>query len=97
MNKLLVVAAFVILPLAGCANPGTKDSAPAMAAAGTYFCWKDKLNPEGDTLVCNWEGNTTDACKSSYPTPLAKASIATGPKDAGRCANGQWLVQVTTK
>jgi hypothetical protein len=98
MNKLLVVAAFLIVPLAGCATEGAKSTSRAQTvAAGTYFCWKDKLNPEGDALVCNWEGSTADACKSSYSSSLAKGTIATGPKDAGRCANGQWLVQVTTK
>jgi hypothetical protein len=99
MNKLLVAAAFVIVPLAGCATAdGARTSTRAQAmAAGTYFCWKEKLNPEGDALVCNWEGSTSDACKSSSSSPLARGSIATGPKDAGRCSNGQWLVQVTTK
>jgi len=97
MNKLLVVAAFLTLPLAGCATAERTSAAAPKMAAGTYFCWKDKLNPEGDALYCNWEGNTTDACKSSYSSSLAKGAIAAGPKDAGRCANGQWLVEVTTK
>lgn len=99
MNKLLVVAAFLIVPLAGCAAAdGARTSTRAQTMApGTYFCWKDKLNPEGDALVCNWEGSAADACKSSYSSSLAKGSVAAGPKDAGRCANGQWLVQVTTK
>jgi hypothetical protein len=99
MNKLLVVAACLIVPLAGCAaGDGARTSARAPdRAAGTYFCWKDKLNPEGEALVCNWEGSVAEACKSGYSTSLAKSSVAAGPKDAGRCSNGQWLVQVTTK
>jgi hypothetical protein len=99
MNKLLVVATFLIVPLAGCAAAdGSRTSARATTvAAGTYFCWKDKLNAQGDALVCNWEGTEADACKSSYSTSLAKISVSTGPKDAGRCTNGQWLVEVTTK
>jgi hypothetical protein len=99
MNKLLIVAAFLIVPLAGCATAdGAKSGTRAQTiAAGTYFCWKDRLNSEGEALVCNWEGSVADACKSSYSTSLAKGSVATGPKDAGRCTNGQWLVQVTTK
>jgi hypothetical protein len=99
MNKLLVVAAFLIVPLAGCAAAdGSKPAARAASmAAGTYFCWKDKLNPQGDALVCNWEGSVGDACKSGYSSSLARSAISTGPSDAGRCSNGQWLVQVTTK
>jgi hypothetical protein len=99
MKKLLVVAAFLIVPVAGCATAdGSKSAARAQTlAAGTYFCWKDKLNPEGDALVCNWEGSVGDACKSGYSSSLAKSAITAGPKDAGRCSNGQWLVEVTTK
>lgn len=100
MNKLLVVAAFLVVPLAGCATAdGSRAGARAQAsAAGSYYCWKERLNTEGDALVCNWEGSAGDACRSSaISTPLAKGSVSTGPKDAGRCANGQWLVQVTTK
>jgi hypothetical protein len=67
-------------------------------AGGTYFCWKERLNTAGDALVCNWESSVGDACRAArLTTPLAKGSVATGPKDAGRCTNGQWLVQVTTK
>jgi hypothetical protein len=97
MNKLLVVAVFLIVPLAGCATADRSGARAQTMAAGTYFCWKGKLTSEGEALVCNWEGSTSDACKSSYTSSLAKGAIATGPKDAGRCANGQWLVEVTTK
>lgn len=100
MKKLLVVAALLTVPIAGCATAdGSRPAARAQAtASGSYYCWKERLNTEGDQLLCNWESSAADACRSSaIVTPLAKGSVSTGPKDAGRCNNGQWLVQVTTK
>jgi Flp pilus assembly protein TadD len=101
MKKLLVVAALLSLPLAGCATAdGSSRATPGAqaTASGSYYCWKDRLNTQGDQLLCNWEQSAGDACRSSaIVTPLAKGSVASGPKDAGRCTNGQWLVQVTTK
>jgi hypothetical protein len=100
MNKLLVVAAFAIVPLAGCATAdgsGTSARAQPMAA-GSYYCWKDRLNTVGDALACNWQSSVGEACRATaFSTTLSKGSVAAGPEDAGRCANGQWLVQVTTK
>lgn len=98
MNKLLVAAAFLVVPLAGCATADKAAPRAQSAAAGTYFCWKDRLNTEGDALVCNWEKSVADACNYSASSTVARSAVTAGPKDAGRrCTNGQWLVEVTTR
>jgi hypothetical protein len=98
MNKLLLVAAVPVVLLSACA-PAARTTADASGAAGTtLYCWKDRVATSGDTLVCNWDSNVADACKSTYSSAIRKESVASGPQDAGRrCSNGQWLVQVTTK
>jgi hypothetical protein len=99
MKKLLCIAV-VPLVLSACAStPGDGASVAAArpAAGGTQFCWKEKLATEGDTLVCNWQASSADACKSTNSSALSRASVVSGPIDARRCENGQWLVQVTTR
>jgi hypothetical protein len=99
MKKLLCIAVVPLVLSAGAPPPGAGASwgAARPAAGGTQFCWKEKLATEGDTLVCNWQASSADACKSTHSSALARASIVSGPTDARRCANGQWLVQVTTR
>lgn len=98
MNKLLIAAALAIVPVAGCAtsNGGTAPRAQA-ASANSQFCWKEKLDAQGDSLTCNWQVSAYEACRSTNSSTLSRGSVASGPIDAQRCANGQWLVQVTTK
>jgi hypothetical protein len=87
------------LLLAACASTGRSPAAaPATsAAAGTYYCWKDRLASEGDDLVCNWEPSANAACRSDAVVSLSRAAVASGPVDSRRCENGQWLVSATTK
>ena len=99
MKKILTLAATLVL--AACAStdrpaPST-NVAQARAASGTYYCWKDKLDTRGDALVCNWETTVNDACRSYNSVPLMKSAIASGPSEARRCENGQWLVMVQTR
>jgi hypothetical protein len=98
MNKLLCIAA-VPLALAGCATPqgNGADATTARAAGNTQYCWKEKLATQGDNLVCNWGASVADACNSTHSSTLSRASVVSGPTNAKRCENGQWLVQVTTR
>jgi hypothetical protein len=99
MNKLLLAAAILILPAAGCAtsNGGTAAPRAQAVSANSQFCWKEKLDTQGDSLICNWQGSAYEACRSTNSSTLSRSALASGPTDAQRCANGQWLVQVTTK
>jgi hypothetical protein len=101
MKRALRIAALPAFLLAACATPQmSTNGAPAArtdAAAASQYCWKSKLSESGDSYLCNWDGNRKDACRNTYSTPMAKGAVASGPKDAGRCENGEWLVQVTTK
>lgn len=100
MKKARCIAILPMLLLWGCASVGGGggggDGAEAPRAS-TYYCWKDTLNNRGDTLACNWESNRMDACRLKNHSTLARDAIASGPEDAGRCDNGQWLVKVTTR
>jgi hypothetical protein len=97
MNKTLCIApALLLCACASIEAVGNKAPAP-VAGEATYFCWRDRLLTVGDTLVCNWERSSGDACRSNNRGSVEKTSVAAGPKNAGRCENGQWLVQVTTK
>jgi len=101
MKLTLFVTAASVLVLSACAgvqtSQGTTTAATAAGGSGTMYCWKRSLEETGGTLLCNWEASTSDACKSIAQVPLAKGSVASGPRDAGRCTNGEWLVAVSTK
>ena len=97
MKKTLALTAALALAACAAVDKPAANGATAQASAAAYYCWKDRLSTEGDALMCNWEANASDACRSSGRTPLSKAAIASGPNDVKRCDNGQWLVKVTTR
>jgi hypothetical protein len=97
MKNTRCIAILPVLFLWGCAAIGAADHGAPPSGNATYYCWKDTLNTRGDALACNWETNRTDACRLRNTRTLAKDTIASGPVDAGRCDNGQWLVKVTTR
>ncbi len=97
MIRALCIAALPLLLVPGCASVDKAAAAANGGGSGTYYCWKERLATEGDSLVCNWEKSISDACRSTYSTPLGKGSVASGPEGSSRCENGQWLVKVTTK
>jgi hypothetical protein len=102
MKAKLFLAAASTLILSACAATQTSTSgasgATATAASGsTMYCWKRSLEQTGDTLLCNWEASSRDACKSINQVRLARATVNGAPRDAGRCDNGEWLVAVNTK
>jgi hypothetical protein len=96
MKKALLLAAPLSV-LAACAGSPAMRTAEVAAGAGPQYCKKDRLASEGDAWVCNWASSKADACETSNIATLRKASVASGPDNAGRCGNGQWLVSVTTK
>ena len=75
-------------------NGSTKASAPGQ---GTYYCWKNRLDESGASLVCNWESNAAEACRSDGVVSIAKSNVTKGPDNTRRCENGEWLVVVTTR
>ena len=98
MKKLHLLAAAPLVILAACAgSPATRTADGSGAASGTQYCKKDRLATEGDSLVCNWSTSVSDACETNNIGTLRKSAVASGPSNAGRCGNGQWLVSVTTR
>ena len=97
----IAVALAGALVVSACATSGGKPAATSAASqqvsAGTYYCWRDKLVTDGDTLVCNWEKDRMNACEVAFPVTIKRSAVSVGPSDAGRCNNGQWLVVVTTR
>jgi hypothetical protein len=92
-------AATCLLALAGCAGtPTLLNTQPtAVAASGTYYCWKNRLADDGSNLVCNWEHSVVDACDSNAVVSLAKSNVSGTPQSSRHCENGQWLVTVTSR
>ena len=98
MTKILAVAVAPMFLAAACAGGPSASVASTSAAtpAGAQYCKKDRLSTEGDQLVCNWSTSVAEACASNYSSSVSKGAVRAGPQDATRCANGQWLVSVTT-
>jgi len=100
-TKLLLTAATALI-LSACAGVQTSTGSAgstAVASSSSMYCWKRSLSETGDALNCNWAGTRHDAClvNGINANPLSKTQVAAGPKDAGRCENGEWLVMVNTK
>jgi hypothetical protein len=97
MKNTLCCAAFAAFA-AGCAAPqasvGTGSAAPAASA---YYCAKDRLNPNGTNLECNWQPTIDAACSLTKSSVLERESLAADPQPAGRCNSGQWLVKATPR
>jgi len=99
MNKALILAAPLLVLAAACTSTGGTHAqvAAAAPAGGAQYCKKDRLMTEAGGLTCSWSPTIGDACENNNLTTLGASSVASGPSNAGRCGNGQWLVSVTTK
>jgi hypothetical protein len=97
--KKLAVAALAMLAGA-CATTDTRSgngsAARAASAAGTQYCWQERLDSASGTLTCNWSGSFRDACDSTQLTSL-QASRYSAPARTRMCNNGQWLVEVSPR
>lgn len=98
MKTTAVLAASALVLLSACAAVQTASTGSGAASpSGTRYCWKAKLTEQGGELSCNWGESVAQACKYEAATAIASAKVTGAPREAGRCPNGQWLVQVTTK
>ena len=98
MNKALCIAAAGLL--AACAGPQAATESGGASAArppAAWYCAKDRLNPSGDSLECNWQPTAEEACRYMKSSVLSRASLASDPQPAGRCSTGDWLVKVTPR
>jgi hypothetical protein len=96
--KKLAFAALALL-LGACAtapNGNGNGSAARTAAAGTQYCWQERLNSAGGTMTCNWSSSFRDACDATELTSI-QAARYTAPAKTRMCNNGQWLVEVSPK
>ena len=84
------------LALGACATTDNGGPATRTAAAGTQYCWQDRLETAGGKLTCNWSGSKREACESLNFTTVEAARFA-APKKASMCSNGQWLVELTPR
>jgi hypothetical protein len=91
----LVLAATLALAACATADKPASTHVAAAQSSGTYFCWRERLVTEGDNLVCNWKADARAACEVMDRIPINRKSIVSGPDNAKRCENGQWLVRVT--
>ena len=97
MKSTPMLVAVSLIALAGCAGvPQASTASSSTATTGAQYCKRDRLGDQGDKLVCTWSASIADACENSNPGEVPKSAVASGPTNAGRCANGQWLVSVTT-
>lgn len=100
MNTKAFVAVSAIAMLAGCAGVQTStgsSGATSMANAKGYYCAKERLNPSGDRLECNWQPTPEEACRFYNASTLQRSAMSGDPQPAGRCSSGQWLVMVTPR
>ena len=98
MKLIPMLAAAPLIVLAACAAAPQASTASASAAsAGAQYCKRDRLGEQGDKLVCTWSASIADACENSNVSEVPKSAVASGPANAGRCANGQWLVTIATR
>jgi hypothetical protein len=98
MKKALCIAAAGLV--AACAGPqAATESGGARAArsSAAYYCARDRLNPAGDTLECNWQPTADEACRFMKTSVMNRASLVSDPQPAGRCSTGDWLVKVTPR
>jgi hypothetical protein len=93
--KKLALAIVAGLALGACASMDGSNGATAraMPAAGTQYCWQDRLSTEGGKLDCNWAPDRRAACEGTVFTTMDAARYSK-PRKASLCANGQWLVEV---
>ena len=99
MKKLHLALVAPLAMLAACAGApvASTGSTSGAAASGSQYCKKDRLATEGEALVCNWAASAAEACENTNIGTVRKGSVSSGPTNAGRCGNGQWLVTVTTR
>ncbi len=97
--KMPAVLALASLALASaCASVSPSQTAAASApAAGKQYCWKHRLVVNEGAFACNWAPSVAEACRFDETVYIAQKAVEAEPRDAGRCANGQWLVSVTTR
>jgi hypothetical protein len=94
-HVLIATCAFAVASCAGI--PQASSAGGTSAAAGAQYCKRDRLTTDGDKLVCTWSPTFAEACENTNLAEVVKSTVASGPTNAGRCGNGQWLVSVTTR
>ena len=92
--KNAVSAITAALVLGACATPNANNGAAASTAAGTQYCWQDRLSNSGGKLTCNWAGDKRSACEGAEFTTVDAARVS-APRKSSMCSNGQWLVEVS--
>ena len=96
--RMNALAALAGLALAACAatENGSTAAAGATTAAGTQYCWQERLDTSGGKHTCNWSADKRSACEGTTFTALEAQRYA-APRKGSRCANGQWLVELSPR
>ena len=101
--KVVLFAASAIL-LSACAGVQSSSTGSTQVAqagtgnGGTLYCWKREFERTSGNFVCNWQDSVRDACLSNGAVVTLDGSrVASEPRNAGRCENGEWLVAISTK
>ncbi len=95
--SVIAVASLAFLSVGASVEAATDTKVAQNQESSTLYCWKNKLYPAGNDLVCNWSDNTADACRGGPVSNLSKDAVVAEPANAKRCDNGEWLVRVTKK
>lgn len=94
--RKIAIAVVAALSVGACATigSGNGNTARATPAAGTQYCWQDRLATQGGKLTCNWASTRREACESAHQYTSLDAARVSKPRKASLCNNGQWLVEV---
>jgi len=93
MKKLALAMAALVLGACATTNGG---NGARTTAAGTQYCWQERLSSAGGKHTCNWAPSFRDACESTQLSALDTARYS-APQKTRMCSNGQWLVEVAPK
>ena len=93
-NTALLIAAALALGACASMEAGNGNGNTARAAAGTQFCWQDRLHTAGGKHACNWAASKREACDGALPSSV-EATRYSAPRKSSMCSNGQWLVELS--
>ncbi len=95
LSAAALVSALSVAPAMAQSSAGQSRAGSANAER---YCYRERLNTTGAEISCNWADSAAEACRDNTQTSrLAVSAMTEPPKKSIRCANGEWLVQVTLK
>jgi hypothetical protein len=73
------------------------DQAPRYAQVGSksyvLYCREKYYKKEGGKIRCNWGASFTEGCMATFWGHIESGAVISGPKNVGKCSNGDVLLQ----